>query len=582
MVDTQSGAASTNRSLRLKYVVILLPLILFACLSLVVWRLKSVGDGWQGSPAISREKVSQEAPCGDSVVTGATDQPSKEEDVPIASTESSRTDSDDASAISRPPLQLIADSERDYSTNQGQHGWSYGFYDGDGDVPYNCADFEQFTKVTVSRFGGNELWSMDDNCWEKKGGSYFGYLNRTDGHTHKAGAIEHWPTRRWTSCITGRILISVKVHMQPWCKQGDGIDAHIFVDGELLWSQHIEAADHVGVERSIQTQVKPGSVVDFSLTPCSTSTEDTAYFTARIFLPVKAIELKHLRTFKEHRTKVLTVAFVAEKSRLLSVDAEGAFCLRDLETEETVTGSTGHALLAAELNPDGSILACGGPDGKLELWNVGDKGPRCTLGGHDDDIESVAFGPDGTILASGSKDKTVMLWEVGSGELRHALRGHTDWVMALGFNPSGTLLATGGTDQTVRIWDVATGELLHKLEGHGGCVHSVTFNADGSVLAAGSGAEVHLWDAGTGTLERTLLGPGPIVAFSPDGSTLVSANWWEKTLRIWDVNTGVLLGSRSTPGVHALAFTSDRSTLACGNTDGTVDLWRIPSSTRDY
>ncbi|MDE0636327.1 MAG: hypothetical protein OXI43_10820, partial [Candidatus Poribacteria bacterium] len=47
---------------------------------------------------------------------------------------------------------------------------------------------------------------------------------------------------------------------------------------------------------------------------------------------------------------------------------------------------------------------------------------------HGDDVNDVQFSSDGTMLASGGDDNTVKLWNVASGTLKDTLEEHTDAV----------------------------------------------------------------------------------------------------------------------------------------------------------
>lgn len=227
----------------------------------------------------------------------------------------------------------------------------------------------------------------------------------------------------------------------------------------------------------------------------------------------------------------------------------------DQDKPQLVT-QDGHAdgVIALDFSPGGKILASGGLDGSVKLWDTRSEKLIGTLATHVGKVSSVNFAPDGdTLLVEGRKDGTE-LWDIQKHGLLLSLNGR------LKFSPDGKLIACYQGPQleysqtperfqsSIEIWDSHSGHLLKQLEGHTGDVLSVEFSPDGKTLVSGSvDRTVKLWEVESGKLLFSLEGHSArvnLVAFADDGNRFVSESD-DGTHRIWAVGNGSLIKSET-------------------------------------
>jgi WD40 repeat protein len=95
------------------------------------------------------------------------------------------------------------------------------------------------------------------------------------------------------------------------------------------------------------------------------------------------------------------------------------------------------------------MLASGGSDGKIYLWNIEKKSHFCILPCHEAAVTSIIFSPEGDKIISGSYDRHVNIW---SREATVTIE--TEWsVRHLNISPDGTYLLLQ-QKRTYKIWDL--------------------------------------------------------------------------------------------------------------------------------
>src|SRR5437764_1215176 len=130
------------------------------------------------------------------------------------------------------------------------------------------------------------------------------------------------------------------------------------------------------------------------------------------------------------------------------------------------------------------------------------------LQGHTGPVRCVAYDPGGELLASGGDDHSVRLWDIAKGAEKKTLgehtdwgkqistlRHHDDWVRSLAVAPNGVLAASCADDAIVALWSLPRGKLQRQLTSHSAAVGQVAFCPDGNTLLSVSwDGTARLWD----------------------------------------------------------------------------------------
>ncbi|KAF5370260.1 hypothetical protein D9757_012015 [Collybiopsis confluens] len=308
------------------------------------------------------------------------------------------------------------------------------------------------------------------------------------------------------------------------------------------------------------------------------------------------------KPLKGHTELVSSVGFSPDGTRIVSGSGDNSVRIWNAESGTAVGDPLkGHTkfVFSVAFSPDGTRIVSGSGDNSVRIWNA-DSGTAVgkPLQGHAESVVSVAFSPDGTRIVSGSWDTTVRIWNADSGTaVGKPLQGHTDRVNSVAFSPDGTRIVSGSDDNSVRIWNADSGTAGGRpLQGHTGFVGSVAFSLDGTRIVSASGDNsVRIWNADSGTaVGKPLQGHTPLqpypnrsyevlsVAFSPDGTRIVSTSRFQASVTIWNGEDGTAVGKLlqgHTDGFSSVAFSPDGTRIVSGSGGHSVRIWNADSGT---
>lgn len=223
----------------------------------------------------------------------------------------------------------------------------------------------------------------------------------------------------------------------------------------------------------------------------------------------------------------------------------------------------------------GGVLASGGEDGKVVIWDLTTRQPAKILSGEERLILSVAWSPNGQ-LASGGVDQLVSLWDWENGVRQKTLAGHPAEINKIAWSPDGQL-ASSDYGGTVIVWDLESGQPRWTLPGAGGSV-TIAWSPANELTIASVDGTITLFDPQTFEPVQTLQTAGnPIhaIAWSPGGQ-LASDGGQNYQVLIWDLETGQpalqLRGHSNT--LTTLAWSVDGQ-LASGADDSRIILWDL-------
>uniref|UniRef100_A0AAQ5Y8L9 CDC20/Fizzy WD40 domain-containing protein n=1 Tax=Amphiprion ocellaris TaxID=80972 RepID=A0AAQ5Y8L9_AMPOC len=238
---------------------------------------------------------------------------------------------------------------------------------------------------------------------------------------------------------------------------------------------------------------------------------------------------------------------------------------------------------------EGSYLAIGTSDCKVQLWDVENQKRLRSMASHTARVGSLSWNDH--ILSSGSRSGHIHHHDVRMADHHiFTLTGHSQEVCGLKWSPDGRYLASGGNDNLVCVWPrVQEGsasndsQLIRCWSEHQGAVKALAWCPwQSNILASGGGTSdrhIRIWNVNSGSCISSLDTQSQIssLVFAPNYKELVSAHGYaHNNVAIWKYPslTKVAELNGHEDRVLNLTLSPDCSTVATIAGDETIRLWK--------
>jgi serine/threonine protein kinase/WD40 repeat protein len=273
---------------------------------------------------------------------------------------------------------------------------------------------------------------------------------------------------------------------------------------------------------------------------------------------------KPLAAFTAGGAYVVTMAFTPDGNTVAFASMrKDAVLLFSLETHAKAGELTGHAglLITLAVSPDGKMLAAGGSDQTIHLWDLPARREIRRLEGHRSAVSALTFSPDSRRLASGGVDGTVRFWDVEAPPASAPLL--TNVLDVLAFSTDSRWLLTQGTN-LLQLWELPGRHLLR--EWVAAPFNSAIFTPEGDLLLASCG----------NSNQAPFINRIPRRALLPDGLAAPTAQ--DQNSPMTDsapegVTISLCGAASSSSPCSAVALSPDGRTAVTCYTNGTVVSW---------
>jgi hypothetical protein len=226
----------------------------------------------------------------------------------------------------------------------------------------------------------------------------------------------------------------------------------------------------------------------------------------------------------------------------------GKVVLWNVTTGERIfaVGDESDSVLAADISPDQTQIALGGPGKIVRVYSTKDGKLLHEIRKHTEWVTAIEYSPDGVLLSTGDRNGGLFVWEAFNAREFFSLKGHTAAITDISWRLDSNVVASASEDATVRLYEMENGNQIRVWGANGGGSLGVNYSKDGRILSTGRDRVTKLWD-GNGTAQRSFEAFGDVglkAVFSHDAARVIGSDWAGQIL-VWATGDGKRIGTLS-------------------------------------
>ena len=233
----------------------------------------------------------------------------------------------------------------------------------------------------------------------------------------------------------------------------------------------------------------------------------------------------------------------------------------------------------AVVSKDGKLLATGGYDTTIRLWDLENKEQVACLIYHRNNITCLDISKNDYFIASGSFDKTVALWDFNKRQVIRVYSGHSDAICAVSISNDSSFMVSCSENNEIIVWDVKSGKSLNKVVFNYFIWSAFVTSKQFLYIGVGSILEIrNIIDFQLSTKVKHY-DEISIFTLSQNEELLIASSYY--SISILDNSSMLLKFKLQSPksSFELISITPDNSHLITSLSDNSIILWSMHSQT---